>query len=208
VDTLDAILVPGGGLRPDGSPTEWVRHRLDHAVRRRTREPIIALSAGTTHKAPPLDRDGFPVFESVAAAQYLADRGVPPDSILFETSSYDTIGNAYFARTIHTDPRGLHRLLIITSEFHLSRVRAIFEWVFSLSDPGYQLEFEQVPNVGIDDSSLAARRRRERDSLANLDALTRSMRELPELHRWLFTRHAAYLPTRPSPAAEEAADTY
>jgi hypothetical protein len=103
---------------------------------------------------------------------------------------------------------GLHRLLIITSEFHLARVRTIFDWVFSLSDPGYHLEFEQVPNVGIDESSLVARRRRERDSLANLDTLNRSIKELPELHRWLFTRHSAHLPTRPSPAAGDAADTY
>ena len=60
--------------------------------------------------------------------------------ILAETCSYDTIGNAFFARTVHTDPRGLRRLLIVNSKFHMPRTEAIFRWVFGAApDCGYDL---------------------------------------------------------------------
>jgi hypothetical protein len=54
----------------------------------------------------PLDDTGFPVFESTASARYLYERHlVPPALLLIEASSYDTIGNAFWARTSHIDVR-------------------------------------------------------------------------------------------------------
>ena len=91
--------------------------------------PIVALSAGTTHKPNPRDVLGFPVKECTSGAYALRSLGVASDHIYQEGVSLDTIGNAYFLRTIHTDPVRWRRLLIITSEFHMNRTRAIFDWV-------------------------------------------------------------------------------
>ena len=129
----DAIIVPGGGLKNDGSPHEWFRARLDRALEVQTgKEYIICLSGITPHKRPVLNERGFPVYESLAAAEYLMGRGVKPQRILMEYTSKDTIGNAYFARVIHTDPLCLKNLLVITSGFHMPRVREVFDWVFGL----------------------------------------------------------------------------
>ena len=122
----DAILVPGGGVGPGGELPLWVRRRLDRAMQIHDREYLITLSAGTTHKPPPLDERGFPIFESIAAARYLVQRGVDAGKILTETSSYDTLGNAYFSRVIHVQPRDFKRLLVITSAFHMARTESIF----------------------------------------------------------------------------------
>ena len=52
--TVDAVLVPGGGIDPAGRPTAWVRARLDRAMEIADGTRIITLSAGTTHKPPPV----------------------------------------------------------------------------------------------------------------------------------------------------------
>ena len=49
--------------------------------------------------------------------------------------SLDTIGNAFFLRTIHTDVLGVRRLLLITNKWHMARAMAIFEAVFALPAP-------------------------------------------------------------------------
>ena len=51
----DAVLVPGGGLRPDGALPPFVLNRLEAAQALAGEAPIILLSAYTIHRAPPLD---------------------------------------------------------------------------------------------------------------------------------------------------------
>ena len=157
-------------------------------------EYIITLSAGTTHKPPPLDDRGFPIFESIAAANYLVRRGLNPQQILSETSSYDTIGNAYFSRVIHVEPRRLRNLLIITSEFHLPRTKSIFQWVYGLEidSTHYQLNFESVTDESIDRQMLQARKEKERESLEQLSPIKRQVKTLQDFHKWLFSEHGAY----------------
>lgn len=209
----DAIVIPGGGLTAGGGVPLWVQRRLDRAIEIRKDEYIIALSAGTTHKAPPKNKDGFPVFESVAAGEYLVKKGIDAGCILLETCSYDTIGNAYFSRMIHTAPLGLRKLLVITSGFHMPRTRAIFEWVYGLSgglgDGPYELDFEATPDDGLDAAALAARKEREQKSLENVTRLRDSMKTFEEFHRWLFTEHDAYAAgVKPHPTTGEILNSY
>jgi uncharacterized SAM-binding protein YcdF (DUF218 family) len=190
----DAILIPGGGVRDKGELPPWVKSRLDHAVKIHSTEYIIVLSAGTVYKPPPLDENGFPIFESIAAAQYLVNQGINPEAILCETSSYDTVGNAYFSRVIHVEPRGFRRLHIITSAFHMPRTKAIFEWLYGLDNQGgnYQLTFDPVPDIGIATDDLQARVDKEAESLRQFLKNTATIHTLQACHQWLFTEHAAY----------------
>lgn len=190
----DAILIPGGGVREGGGLPPWVEARLNRAMEVYSGEYLVALSAGTPHRPPPRSPAGYPIFESRAAARYLVERGAPAGRVLTECHSYDTIGNAYFARTIHADPAGWRRLLVITSEFHMARAKAVFRWVFGLSAPpgGYDLEFDQTPNTGMEAGLLDLRLQKERSALDALPELTNRITTLPALHRWLFTGHRAY----------------
>ncbi|MCP5049603.1 MAG: YdcF family protein [bacterium] len=199
-DSVDAILVPGGGMRANGEVPPWVKNRLDRAKELHNDDFIVTLSGGTIHKPPPLDEQGYPVFESIAAARYLMERGVDPQDILCEIASYDTIGNAWFSRIIHTEPRGFKRLLVITSEFHMARTKAIFEWVYGLPFPGgdrdssYHLDFDAVPDVdeGIDADAQGVRAEKERKGLERILRFQKEIRTFDEFHRWLFTKHGAY----------------
>ena len=111
------------------------------------------------------------------------------------TASLDTIGNAYFARVIHTDPAGLRRLLVINSEFHMPRTRMIFDWVFRLppADPPYALDYHTVPDHGLTKVAIEARRAEEAARMEDLRRTIPRITTLAALHRWLFTEHRAYV---------------
>src|SRR5574342_1392744 len=190
----DAILILGGGLKKNGAVSPWTKRRIEKALEIFSgREYIIAPSAGTTHK-PPVLKNGFPLYESVATANYLLKKGIPRQKILTETVSLDTIGNAYFARTIHTEPRNFKRLCIITSQFHMPRTIAIFKWIFSLKPSrfNYELDFVEAPDKGIDEKIMKARREKEKHSLKQITKTKKRINSLSKLHRWLFTKHQAY----------------
>jgi hypothetical protein len=210
---FDAILVPGGGVRDDGSLPDWVRARFDAAIEVSGESPIIALSGGTAYKPSPRDSGGFPVFESIAGAAYLLRRGVPRDRVLFEIASYDTIGNAFYTRAIHTDPRGWRKLLVITSEFHMPRTEDVFQFVFGLdARPPYELSFESTPD-GPDQEIFAARRAKERKSLEIFQRIKPRIRTYLEFQQWLFAEHDLYAADRRvarqlSPLPEAAIGTY
>lgn len=187
----DAIIVPSGGLAETGELHEWTRRRLNQALCYKNSQYFLTLSAGTHHKPLPRDKEGFCIFESVAAAQYLQTQGINEEKLLFETASYDTIGNAYFARVIHVEPRKLRTLKIITSEFHMARTQAIFEFIFSRRFMPFtcELSFETVSDDGLD---VEQRVMRERQSLDAFLERSARVNDEQQLHQWLFSEHAAY----------------
>lgn len=194
-ERYDCILIPGGGLFPNGSLPPWTLQRLDHAIRiHRNSRWIGTLSGGTVHKPAPASSKGYPIFESRAAAEYLLSAGIDPGMILTEIASYDTIGNAYFSRQLMAEPLGLQRLLIVTSQFHLPRTKAAFEWVYQLTplEIDFQLSFQGVDDAGLEDPALEARIKREHLSLEKLQRTRVGISTIKQFSEWLYTEHAAY----------------
>lgn len=211
MEYYDAILIPGGGITPEFQPTPWTVSRLDYAFSVSRRKYIITLSAGTTHHPPFIDPGGFPAFESIISANYLIQKGTPPYDIMTENCSYDTIGNAFFARFLFTEILSLENLLIITSEFHMPRTRAIFEWIFNLPPQkvNYSLSFVATPNTGLNNIDLEARMLGEKNRLNSFWELPKRIGNVTELHRWLYTEHAAYaIHLKPQPTKGVELNTY
>ncbi len=208
----DSILIPGGGLLNDGSLPPWTIARLEHALFLKDEcDWLILLSGGTVHKPPPVNKNGFPLFESHELAKHIIDAGINSNRILTEISSYDTIGNAHFARMLFTEPLKLKKLLVITSEFHMQRTKAIFKWIFHLPPLPfkYQLYFESTPNEGLSSQALAARIQREENSLENLRDTIQKINTLDKFINWLYTEHAAYATDKPfSPLSDDELKSY
>jgi len=167
------------------------------------KEYYIALSAGTAHLPQLINSKGLPVWESFVTANYLAQKGIPTDRIFIETTSYDTIGNALFLRLFHTDLRNWRNLLILTSEFHMPRSKAIFDWVFALPlaphgrkdehhDWKYRLHYLATKNVGLSEEALASRVEREKESLNAVLNLQNTLTSLEDLHNWMTQQHSFY----------------
>ncbi len=211
ISGCDAILIPGGGFTGSGELYPSVLARLDRALAETGKPMLIPLSGATVHKPPPLDQAGFPITEAEAAADYLMQQGCDPARIVTEAYSRDTIGNAYFARVLHTGPAGYRRLLVVTSEFHMPRTEAVFRHVFSLppADKPYELHFASTTDVGYSAAALQSRKQREANSLERWKGNMPKLDTLAALHRWLFTVHSAYAAgEKTQPATDAWSETY
>ena len=125
--SFDAVLILGGGRPTElDVPPLYVRRRCDDAaaVVLRHKEllktesllPILCLSAGTAHLPQLMASSGLPIWESTSSAAYLQKHYMLSKNVYVETTSYDTIGNAFFARTSHTDVVGWRHLLVVTNK--------------------------------------------------------------------------------------------
>ena len=216
----DGIVVLAGGLTASGGVPEWVKGRLEAAADLHSRSPgsvILVTGGGTPHKPPILhDRSGHVIHESTVCADYLvSELGVSPNSVLKETSSYDTIGNAYFSLTIHAAPLGWSEVCTVTSAFHMPRARACFDWIYGACASAPRVAYLPVADEGMTEAALEARRRREEESAA---ALRRSAEEvgadLAAISGWLHSTHRCYAVNRqhewgePTEATKEELETY
>jgi uncharacterized SAM-binding protein YcdF (DUF218 family) len=163
---------------------------------------ILCLSAGTAHLSQLLSLDGLPIWESTACASYIISKMKEDNNsnnsypeIYVETTSYDTIGNAFYARTSHTDiMKNWNNLLIITNEFHMERTQKIFNWIYSIDNEGsnYELYFLQSPNIGLSSEAITARKQRERQSLVHIDQLVKDKTTLQQVYQFLTNEHSLY----------------
>ena len=144
-----------------------------------------------------LSSDGLPVWESTASAAYIMDQyskdQIPPSKIFAETTSYDTISNAYFSRTSFADVWKWHRILIVTTEFHMERSKAIFDWIFGVGSNNYELYYLSTPNDGLSQEALEVRRQHEaRGKKTVLTKLSKQYTTLPAVLEFLTSNHDFY----------------
>ena len=229
---LDAILVLGGGApRSVEDPPSYTkarcdfaalvvqeRRRLDHTkdefegksggLNRSLDVPVLCLSAGTAHVSQLLAEDGLPIWESTSSAAYLQTKH-NLSNLFVETTSYDTIGNAFYTRTSHTDLNGWRNLLIITSDFHMARTKAIFDWVFLTVEPRlpYKLTYLASRNTGLSEDALQARYNKEQESLRAVHDNARKYRTMKELYTYMAENHALYTASKLVERARARADS-
>eukprot|EP00008_Paramoeba_atlantica_P014852 CAMPEP_0201478192 /NCGR_PEP_ID=MMETSP0151_2-20130828/3103_1 /ASSEMBLY_ACC=CAM_ASM_000257 /TAXON_ID=200890 /ORGANISM="Paramoeba atlantica, Strain 621/1 / CCAP 1560/9" /LENGTH=253 /DNA_ID=CAMNT_0047859199 /DNA_START=208 /DNA_END=969 /DNA_ORIENTATION=- len=208
-DFFELIVVLGGGQASEiDCPPLWTQNRILLAGHihqcQQQKGYILMLSAGTAH-TPNFMKNGKPVYESLSSSFFLLNHfeNIKQEKVLIETSSFDTITNAFFARTSNTDLRGWNRLLIITSGHHMPRSQDIFEHMFSIptrnhqqfhdqQSSRYDLTFASVPNIGMSPEVEGARVRRERKSLSSWRRVKRRLHSLEDVHIFLSENHDLY----------------
>lgn len=92
-------------------------------------------------------RDDSKIKIADAFKLHLIALGIDSTKIITETKSRDTVGDAVFTRANILEPMGFKKLCVVTSEYHVSRVRKIFEFVygaaFEISVRGVDVEFDE-----------------------------------------------------------------
>jgi uncharacterized SAM-binding protein YcdF (DUF218 family) len=147
-DAPEVIVVLGGGLLPDGSPTPATLRRGASAAdlaRVRPHAAVIASGSG----APPSE-PARPA-EAAHIAALLAECGVAPERIRLEDESMDTVGNAVLTAARYLDGLRPRPLTLVTSPFHLRRAG----WAFARALPGWEIR-PHAAAAGDDDVPRAA----------------------------------------------------
>ena len=125
----DAIILLGGTTKPirgdmiypdltDSADRIWHAARLYHAGK----APLIIISSGNVSgglKRPSRARAMWMLLDAL---------GVPDDAVVLEERSRNTRQNAVFTERIAAD-RGIRRVLLVTSYWHLRRAEAVFRRV-------------------------------------------------------------------------------
>lgn len=115
---VDFVVVLGCGLAGRQVST-LLASRLDRAVRaydaatRAGRQPMLLVSGG---QGP--DEE---VTEARAMADYLTNRGLPPDRVLLEDRSRNTAENLTYSLAVMDQVRPNHRCVVVTNNFHVLR---------------------------------------------------------------------------------------
>jgi uncharacterized SAM-binding protein YcdF (DUF218 family) len=166
--SAQAIVVLGGYLRIEtriprpveiGSAADrlYCAAQLYHAGK----APLILLSGGNVAF---LSSPTAPS-EASAASGVLEEWGIPPSAILIEGQSQNTHENAEFSHRILAE-RGINRILLVTSAFHMRRASASFRRTglavlpvaadFMAQAEGSDLPLSLLPNANaLADSGLA-----------------------------------------------------
>lgn len=122
-----------------------------------------------------------------AFAHHLAKRhAVPLEKIITETSSRDTVGDAFFTLTNVILPHQWKNIAVVTSGYHLGRTREIFTFIYGRH---CGLRFEPADNRV--DPAL------ERSEVASMGAFRSTFAEvepgdLDKIYNRLLTRHPFY----------------
>lgn len=134
------IVVLGGGIENNKLP-EQVKKRLNEAIKISKERGVDRFLVCGKYSFL-FDKSEAPeITEAELMKRYLIKQGIDKGNIYLENKSMDTISNAYFAKTEHFLPEGETEGLVITSEYHIPRVKYIFEKIFG---KGFDLEFKGI----------------------------------------------------------------
>lgn len=123
-DSLDAVVVFGNKVYPNGQPSPILKSRLDEAYK--ISQDTYCNKTGYIIVSGGLGKEG--VYEGDAMAEYLKGLGYPADKILIDNHGDDTHQTAINASRIASE-HGFHSLLLVTSYYHVLRSVYAFKQV-------------------------------------------------------------------------------
>lgn len=106
----DCILVLGAGLKPDGSPSDMLKDRLEEGIRlyREGAAPKLLLSGD----------NGQEEYDEVNAMKdYVLKAGVPSEDIFLDHAGFSTYESMYRARDIFL----VKKAIVVTQKYHQYR---------------------------------------------------------------------------------------
>jgi vancomycin permeability regulator SanA len=115
---VDAVVVFGAQVLPDGTPSLALKDRLDTAVDlyNQNLTPVLIMSGG-------IDVEG--VSEAVAMKDYAVSRGIPEQAI-----QVDEYGNSTQATALNTikmaREQGFEQLGVTSSFYHMARIKMLY----------------------------------------------------------------------------------
>lgn len=187
---MRVAIVLSGGLRADSELPDWVIARCDVALELECDRYVIC-SRYSRNLPQKISSDGYVVCENQKIAEYLIGKGVDSSKVLLESFSTDTIGSAVFAAMILSAIKyDRARCFLITSDWHIARASAIFQWIFDIKFKGLcDLRYVGVQGPAI---NLTQRANREALALARFHEEWYGLSSFHDVLTHMFQSHADY----------------
>ena len=116
IEKADAVIVLGAGLRADGTPSTYLRRRVEGGAElyRAGVAPTVILS-GDAHD----NADGARYDEPGSMRRWILDNdlGVPDDAIVLDREGFDTTATCRRAYDLF----GVRTAVVVTQDYHLRR---------------------------------------------------------------------------------------
>lgn len=157
VPPRDVALVLGAGLRPDGTPSTFLRRRLEAAAELYEAGTVRAILVSGDNSVKSHD-------EPTAMRDWLLDRGVPHDVVVRDFAGFDTHDTCVRANEVF----GVTSAVVITQDYHLRRA------LFSCVQAGIDVVGKGVSSSSVEPAKALMYRLRELPASlkAAWDALT------------------------------------
>lgn len=166
------IVILGGGIDKNGNFPQYVKKRLDKAIEifEKNKNSKILVSGKYSFLYP--KNLIPPITEAQAMKNYLIKRGILKKNIFLENKSKDTMSNAYYAKKTYFILKKEKKAKIITSEFHLPRVKYIFKKVF-----GKDYKFQYIPvSSNLNKKSAEKVKKRQKELLKKTKEILNEMK--------------------------------
>jgi|SRR3989344_1823599 len=139
----DTVVLLSHKLNPDGSMTSQGISRLNGCVDlyRKNIASTITVSGNYTRKRYDNNNVKDSDFYIYIKDYLISKKNIPSKNVFLEMVSLDTIGNAVFTKKDIVLPNGWKKLIILSNDYHMNRVKKIFNFVFG---DGYELLFYGV----------------------------------------------------------------
>lgn len=132
--TESAVIVPGSGVKRDGTPSSTAIYRLEKCLEycRKNPKAVVVVSGGKTAASE--------ISEGMAMKNYLTKHGLDPDRILCDEQAGNTRQNFTAAKKLLSDAGISEKTVLITNSFHAFRAasyaaRAGFDDIAVLTAP-------------------------------------------------------------------------
>ena len=134
LEQVDAILVLGCGVRPDGTPSLMLRDRLEMGLK--------LYEAGAAPKLLMSGDHGRVEYDEVNAMRdYALERGVPSEDVFMDHAGFSTYESMYRARDVFA----CRTILIVSQRYHL--YRAVYD-ARALGLEAYGVAAEDIAYTG------------------------------------------------------------
>lgn len=115
----DSMIILGGGVRPDETPSASLEYRLRREIflyfRESNKFEAIYVTGGVER--------GMNISEGEIMKRYLVKNGIPSELIFTEDKSTSTVENILFLREKYPVLREKESVLLVSNDFHLGRAR-------------------------------------------------------------------------------------
>ncbi|MBU0758150.1 MAG: YdcF family protein [Nanoarchaeota archaeon] len=198
---LDALIVPSGSMYKNGILPESTKKRVEKAVDLYYDEldentKIIMstkwsfLIDGKKNRPPHTEAYAMKEYALEYAESISKSSKELEPNILLEEESKETIGNAVYTKCIYLEPNDWKRVGVVTSEFHMPRVKQIFNRI--LGDE-YTIRYFETENM-LDGPELWQRNQLEKFLLNIFENDENLTSDHLQGKAYLETKHFAYSP--------------